>query len=137
MFAEATRVQIRLYLGASRMYLSSDPRLESAITNAQSEADGGAAPDNTTELLILGILTDLGTVETQLKKLWSKAIAVDIEGLKVDAARAMGMLRMEGRRLVGHLADTLRYRPLRDVFSSVAPSDESGGGGGQLQQYGQ
>lgn len=116
-FIEAERVEIRRYLGFSRMYLQTDPRLESAITTAQSAADGGAAPDSSTEALIRATLTDLGTLENSLKALWPQAQALAAGSLRLDVARAAAMLRAEGRRLVGVIADQLEIAPRRDVFA--------------------
>lgn len=124
-FTETDRTKIRHALGFAAIFLQAEPILESAISSVQSVADGGTRPDNSTELQIKAWLVDIDTVETQLKKLWGKAIAVDVEGLKVDAARAMGVLRMEGRRLVNAISTALSTTPRRDVFSS-APPDDSG-----------
>jgi hypothetical protein len=115
---EAERVQIRKYLGFSRLFLQIEPRLESVITTVQSIADGGSAPNNTTELEIRARLADLAALETALKDLWTQAQALDADGLKIDVARAISSLRNEGRRMVGYIADALEISPKRDVFGA-------------------
>lgn len=117
-FTEPERVQIRRYLGCSRLYLQGDHRLESVMTSVQSIADGGSAPDGSTEDLIRATLADLAALEGSMKALWAQAQALDADGLKIDAARAMAVLRAEGRRLVGCIADQLEFHPRRDVFSA-------------------
>lgn len=116
-FTEAERVRVRRYLGYSRLYLQTDPRLESVLTSVQSEADGGAAPDSSTEDLIRALLADLAELEVAMKALWAQAQALDADGLKIDVARAMTVLRSEGRRLIGAIADQLEVNPRRDVFA--------------------
>ena len=117
-FSEGERVQIRRYLGYSRLYLQSDPRLEAVMTSVQSQADGGSSPDSSTEDLIRSLLGDLVELQRSMKALWAQAQALDADGLKIDVARAMAVLRSEGRRLVGEIADQLEIHPRRDVFVS-------------------
>lgn len=131
-FTEAERVQIRSYLGASRMYIASDPRLESAITNAQTSAEGGSAPDDSTETYIRSLIVNLQGVDTRIKALQAQKGASAVDEIRVDPAREHGRLCKEGRMWVARLSDVLRYRPLRDVFGGIEPE---GDGGGQLQQY--
>jgi hypothetical protein len=117
-YTEAVRVQIRRYLGFGGIWRGENQRLESAITATQAEVDGGIHPDNSTETAVLGYLESLASVETRLAELHESMIANQIETIKIDPARAMLALRAEGRRFVGYLSDTLRTRPLRDVFST-------------------
>jgi hypothetical protein len=117
-FSESQRVQIRRYLGYSRLNLAMDPRLESVLTTVQSVADGGSFPDSSTEDLIVATLASLVSLESKMVLLWDQAQAVDADGLKIEVPRAMIMLRMEGRRLIGIISDTLEVKPKRDVFSS-------------------
>jgi len=116
-FSEAERVQVRRYLGCSRLYLQSDPRLESVMTSVQAAADGGSAPDGSTEDLLRQTLADLAELKVRMKDLWAQAQALDADGLKIDVARAMAVLRSEGRLLVGVIADQLEVAPRRDVFA--------------------
>lgn len=117
-FTEAERVKIRRYLGASRLFLSSDPRLESAITTIQSIADGGSAPDSSTEDDVRAALTTLATIDTYLDECAELAMAAEDEGTRVDYGYRMGIACKRGRMLVGLISDALEYRPLRDVFSA-------------------
>lgn len=87
------------------------------MTAIQSRVDGGSFPDSSTEEAIRGHLASLNTLEKAMQDLWSQAQALDADGLKIDVARAMAVLRSEGRRLVGYLADALDVSPLRDVFA--------------------
>jgi hypothetical protein len=122
-FTEAERVKVRRYLGFAAIYLQAEPMLENALSAVQSTADGGTRPDNSTELDIRELLTHLATIETKLRELWNCSKTLKVDDVTVDPARAMLMLRMEGRRLVGYLAVALGTRPVRDVFSGVPPRD--------------
>lgn len=121
-WTESDRVTIRHYLGFAAIYTQADPRLENALTAIQAVSDGGTRPDNSSELQVRGWLADLILIETNLRNLWNKAMALTVDELKVDPVRGMQMLRMEGRRLVTNLATILSTRPRRDVFSSLSPN---------------
>lgn len=116
-FTEAERVKIRRYLGYSRRYVSSDPRLESAITTIQSTADGGSFPDSTSEAEIRTILAALATVETQLDECSAAAMALRDGDSEIDFGYRFQVARTRGRMLVGSLSDVLEISPIRDIFS--------------------
>tara|TARA_B100001123_G_scaffold393807_1_gene474067 strand:- start:2475 stop:2870 length:396 start_codon:yes stop_codon:yes gene_type:complete len=115
-FTESDRVKIREYLGTSRLFEDYDPRVESAITAIQSTADGGAAPDDSSELRIREYLASLEAIEVQLTSLQNKYLAVTADEVRVDCQRAMAALRSEGRRWVGRLSDILDCTPRHDAF---------------------
>ena len=117
-FTGSERARIRRWLGVSRHETSVDV----AITAAQSEVDGGSAPDEATEFAIRSDLESLEVLQGNMKALWAQAQALDADGLRIDVARAMAVLRAEGRRLVAHIADALATRPRRDVFVGRDPS---------------
>ncbi len=117
-YTESERVQIRRYLGFPAIRQGDDPRLESAISSSQSRADGGTMTDSSTETAVRGYLTSLSAIETQLQNLWASMLATQIETIQIDPARGALALCMEGRRFVGHIADALDTRPLRDVFAA-------------------
>lgn len=121
-FSEAERVQIRRWLGYSAMYASRDPILESAITAAQSLADGGSRPDNTTELAVRGWLTELATIETRWKDLYEQMQAHKLNDLTIDPHRGLAGLFKIGRTYVGFLSDALSTPVKRDVFSAPIPT---------------
>jgi hypothetical protein len=121
-WSEADRASLRHYLGFAPLFKQADPRLESALTSVQAEADGGTQKDNSSELLIRGWLADLATVEGRLREVWTEAEAHKVEDLSVDPYRGMALLRSEGRRLVGNIARILSTRPRHDVFSAAEPN---------------
>lgn len=123
-WTELEKVNIRRYLGVSNTFVQFDPAVEQAIVAALATADGGNQPDSTLQTVIQSTLTDLETLEADQKALWKQASASKIDELIVDPARALFLLRAEGRRLVGYLSDHLNVRPRRDVFSAKAPGYE-------------
>jgi len=121
------KVTIRRYLGTSNLFQQYDPSVEDAIISVLAVADGGAQDDTTVQEAIVLVLTDLATLETNLKSLWKQFSANVIDELQVDAVRARAALLAEGRRLVGVISDMLGVAPRRDVFSSKAPGFEAMG----------
>lgn len=126
MFSEGDRVLIRQYLGASRMYITSDPRLESSITNAQSVEDGGSAPDGSTESMILSIIDVLQATDAAIINLDSQQGALGVQKIQIDSTREMARLRSKGRMFVGRLSAQLNYRPIFDVFGLPPPPSPTG-----------
>ena len=117
-WVENDRSLIREMLGFSAIFLQADPRVEFAITSIQAIADGGTRPDNSSELRMRGYMADYQLILTSLKKLWPVAIATQADDVKIDAARAMAVLRSEGRRIVMRACVMLGVHPRFDVFSS-------------------
>jgi len=117
-WTETDRVQIRDMLGFGAIFLQADPRLETAITAVQAVADGGTRPDTSTELFIRTLIADFQLVLTSLKALWNKAIAVQVDEVKVDVYRGRQMLCQDGRRIVNRLSAVLSTHPRRDVFGT-------------------
>jgi len=124
-WAEVDRVQIRMYLGASSMWLQSDSRLESAITNSQAVSDGGTRPDNSTELAMRGVIGSLQIVDKQLVALANQQGATAVSTTKLDAAREGARLKGEGRMWVHRLARFLDTFPYADIYGA-APSRATG-----------
>jgi hypothetical protein len=123
MFTEAERVQIRRWLGYSAMYASRDPILESAITSAQTIAEGGGRPDDTTEVAVRGWVTQLATIETKWIDLLDQMQAYKVEdAATVDPVRGLAGLKQIGRMYVGFLSDALSTPVKRDVFGSPTPT---------------
>lgn len=116
-FSEAERVQIRRWLGYPAIVSQAVLRLENAITLAQSVADGGGRPDNSTELAVRGYLAQLVVIDTALTDSVSKGMALRVDGsTDLDYARRYALAARDGRRLVGELGDVLDTSPIRDVF---------------------
>lgn len=113
-FSEAQRVRIRRFMGWPQA--STEPNYDSQITRIQSIADGGNQPDGSAEDEAKVILTDLGTVEEQLRTYWGQMEADKVSTLRIDSGRAMMLLRSEGRRLVRNLAVLLDAPVHVDVF---------------------
>lgn len=117
-FTEADRVEIRYYTGASAVFLQAWPALENAITAVQSTGDGGTRPDNTTELKVLAIITELQEIDGRRTALRSRYEAGKVDELGVDPVRGGAAARMDGRIAVGRLCRMLGLKgPLADVFS--------------------
>jgi hypothetical protein len=118
------RSNIRHFLGYGAIFKQADLRLENAMTAIQSETDGGSQPDSTSENAARAIVADLQTVECMLKAQWQSFAVGRADKVRIDAVRAMGALRMEGRRLVTGLSSVLATSPRRDAFASTQPNPD-------------
>lgn len=127
-FSESERANIRRYLGLASLYLKNYSRFEDAITLTQSVSEGGQMPDSSTENLIRNALTKLALVETKLEALWDQAQVVEMgsDQVKINPARGAFHLRMEGRRHIATISNTIACVPIADFFSGeiVDLSDE-------------
>lgn len=128
-WAEADRVQIRMYLGYSDQFLQADPRLESAITNSQSLSDGGTRPNpspSAAETQARAIIVLLQGIDTSLNNLanYAGAVAADGDVTKVDAARETARLQGLGRMYVHRLARIFDTLPITDIYGAAPDADE-------------
>ena len=117
-FTQAQRVQIERYMGWPPPNV--EPQYQAFVSTLQSTADGGSMPDGSRETYIVGLLTQLATVQDRLDDLWEAMHSGGVKGLPIDPVRGMSALRMEGRRLVHDLARMLNHTPLADAFSSAS-----------------
>lgn len=124
-FTEAQRVQIRDALGFAALFEQADPRLENAITAIQAIADGGNRPDNSSQLSALAIVCEIQGCYCQLLALRQQLAVLRADKVHIDAARAIIMVRSEGRRLVTRLSAALSTNPRRDIFSASEPKLDS------------
>jgi hypothetical protein len=117
-FTDAEKVQIRRWMGGSFLFINIDQRLESAMTTVENLPDSAATEDYITNTL----LVQLAATDTQLQSLRTKFLALDADEVKIDAVRAMGALRSEGRRYSQQLAHSLGFNAiLRDPWSMSSP----------------
>jgi hypothetical protein len=150
-YAEVDRSWIRRYVGYGAIFMQAEPRLENAITATQSQADGGARPDSSTENNIKGIiygfaavvgtqtgvtpgpasttgitfatpaLPGLITIESNIATMTSLLGTTHVDEVEVDGARETARLRQEGARLCHQLARMLGMKGVRANIFSSAP----------------
>ena len=124
MFTEVDRVQIRQYLGYSGLWLQLDPRLESAISNIQSVADGGTRPTSDTENLVRSYVDKLQDIDDSLDGLDDYQATEEADGNKFDVVKEDNRLRRKGRMYVHRLAKALDTKPRADIYASTDASDD-------------
>ena len=115
-FTAEQKQRIREYMGSAPLYRQYDPALESAMTTIENLDDGGA-----TTARVISLLALLADVESKLQGAWCSPEVASANKVSLDYVRGAGFMAMEGRRLVGRLADIFDYSPKRDVFSPRAP----------------
>ena len=128
-FTEADRVQIRGFLGYSSQFLQADPRLESAMTNAQSLSDGGTRPNpspSAAENQVRVIIANLQSIDTSMMNLqqFAGVTKADKGEAFIDAAREDARLRALGRMWVHRLARLFDTLPISDIYSMAPEGDE-------------
>lgn len=111
---DAQRTQVRRYLGVSLIVRDAAwVEADTVLDTLDGLSDGGATEDH-----VVALLDALALIETQMTESRDLAMSRDAGGgVSVDYGRRIAVLGMEGRRLVGQLADVLQYPPRRDVFS--------------------
>lgn len=130
-WTEAEKANLRAYLGFPSLFANYEPRLENAITAVQSTADGGALSSSATQDRMRSVLTQLATLESKMTELQCSYSIMEAgtDNVKLDAGRALFLLRMEGRRLIGQLSISLGTRPIRDYFTGVPIRSDADGQG--------
>jgi len=109
-FTSTQRVQIRRWLGFPSLF-----RYESILESAMDGVDVD------TETVIVGWLSNLDTLETQLTVRYDQVEAAKVDELEIDTARGNLVLYREMRRYIGHISDALRTPPKRDVTVGAVP----------------
>lgn len=130
-WTETEKANLRAYLGYPSLFHQYEPRLENAITAVQSTADGGALSSSATQDRMRSVLTQLATLESKITELQCSYSIMEAgtDNVRLDAGRALFLLRMEGRRLIGQLSIPLGTRPIRDYFTGVDIRSDADGQG--------
>lgn len=111
-FSNTERASIRRFMGRSPLGRGFDSDLEGKIAAVEQMSDGGA-----TEGVVRTALTTLAAREARIEELLTMAEVGNTPEANLDAARAIEVVKMDCRRLVGIISDAIDYRPIRDVFS--------------------
>lgn len=125
-FTDDQRAQVRKYLGYSRLFINSNPILESAMTAVEQLNDGGS-----TFTAIVNVLVQLAAVEAQISSNMLTMIAggsaIDGE-LTYDPIRGDYSLRRVGQALINQIAIPLATSPVVSYFfpMRVDPTGEVG-----------
>ena len=121
---EAFRVQIRTYLGYAEMWLQADPRLESAITQIQSRANGGDRPDDSAENQLRLLIQKCQDVDQKLDALDDMQGIGRMDDASFNPVREDARLRRKGRMYVYRMAKLLDTEPRGDVFGTSPAQGE-------------
>lgn len=110
----AQRTSIRRYLGYSARFAQLDTALEFALDSIETDADA--------EALVLVLLGKLDGVSTRLDGVYTRLKAIQVgDGLKLDGAKEVMMIRSEGRRFAGQLAAVFGVQVRHDAFGAFGP----------------
>ena len=110
-FTTAQKASIRLYLGYPAVHRYANPRLEGALEVIGQDTDSSA--------LVLGILTQLASIETTIQASYQMSgikRAEDVEFFQTGAGSVVQMQRNFGRRLCGQLSIIIGVDLAGDAF---------------------
>jgi hypothetical protein len=135
-YSNAQLNTIYSYLGYN-FYLEFDPHIKNMILATQSTVDGGSQPDNSLQLQVLSICTNLATVDQNLLNLQSlDFISTSSSGAKLDVARGDFLLRKQGRALIKQLCIIFALKGVRQDYYSRSPlHNEMADGGNSRFPY--
>lgn len=120
-FTFQERALIRRYLGFSLLFTNANTMLENAMNTLDGLQDGGA-----TQGLMSAALVEIQGIEAQISQYQQVLLGSEVTGeIKVDAARAIAVLRQEGTSAINKIAFPLSMSPARAYFYP-SPIDDSG-----------
>lgn len=114
---DTQKASIRRYLGYPDWRQGAYSLLEGRMSVLSDEG----------EIEVEGLLTDIGTIETRIKAIYSLQHVTRAEEVELRGPEGVASLRMEGRRLVEQLAAMLGVPIERNAFAT---------GGGSFGQAG-
>jgi len=127
-FSTSEIEEIRLYLGFDRLFLASNPYLDSVLQAIQSTADHGSAPDSTTENLVRAKLQQVVAIDGYIFQILSEPTNIAVTEiptgltnnavLKQDYKAALRALRKNGTDCIQAISIAVGLKPLRFYFYS-------------------
>lgn len=114
----AQRAQVRMYLGWSARFHSTDSRLEQAM-----DALAGTPED---ESLIVAELGRLTAIDTEISDTSTTGKVTSLGKIELRAAYRLSVLRARGRQAAARIASILGVRILSDAFSGGGPAAFAG-----------
>jgi hypothetical protein len=111
-FTSAQKASIRRYMGWSARFHQVDTALEQAMSAVEGE------PHDATYDLIDGWLAQLADINTRITDAYGRLKAKVVGSITLPGHDEIGMLRSEGRRIVGQMAATFGVEVRHDAFSS-------------------
>ena len=109
---DAQRAEVRRFLGYPDASAGLYSQLEGRMTAISAAG----------EATVVAVLTDLATLETKLKAIWSTAHVTRAEEVELASPSGMAALRQEGRRLCWALGQILGSSVERTPFDTGSGS---------------
>lgn len=106
---DAQRAEVRRFLGYPDSSLG-----EYSVLEGRMDAISAAG-----EAIVVAVLTDLATLETKLRAVWSTAHVTRAEEVGLAAPAGLAALRQEARRLCYSLGQSLGVSVERTPFDSA------------------
>lgn len=132
-FTETQKVEIRTWLGWSERFHQENTALEMAMSAVGQIAEAQAKVEE--------ILTKLDSIETAITSALGRLKALKVGSIGLPGEKEIAVLRQEGRRWVGKLADRFGVDVEDDVFSPgrrrgfSSGAGSWGSGGGNVMRF--
>jgi hypothetical protein len=118
-YTDLQRVQLRGYMGMSKLFASSNAIFENVLNTIQGTIDDGSTFNQT-----VLILNQLLALDTRIATNSTLMLATNVTGEVVfDAIRADAGLRRIGRALINQLATIFSMKPSKDYYSAAEIDD--------------
>lgn len=129
-WSSTEKAQLRAYLGNAAIFRQWNTALDNAILAVQSMSDGGSRPDDGDQLLIRVWMGKIASIETKIEALYCQLPieAAGKDNVRLDAARALVVLKSQGKMLIGRIAHSFSINPIHDYFgqAEIGVTGESG-----------
>lgn len=111
-FSATEKGKIRWFLGYTSRFYQVVTQLEQAMNAIDAEAEANVRAQ----------ITKLDTLVTEIEGARPRLKAIKVGSIELPQGMEIGVLRSEGRRMVGQVAATLGVPVVHDVFSASAPA---------------
>ena len=101
-----------------------------AITAVQAIADGGAIPDNSTQLAIINAMNNIVAIDGYRQNLYQLLFVQSADGTEkatIQPAAALFDLEMQGRKWINQIASQLGLSRLPKDYYGTMPIDTGDG----------
>ncbi len=114
----ANKADVRRYLGYPDINRDAHSALEGALVALSAEG----------ETVVTGLLSQLGTIDTQLQSSWSRQKVKRAEEVTLAGHDEIMALRQEGNRLAATIGTVFGVTPVRLPFAAMASAGPTGRG---------
>jgi hypothetical protein len=118
-YTDLQRVQLRGFMGMSKLFASSNAIFENVLNTIEGDIDDGSTFNQT-----ITLLTSLLALDARIATNSTLMLATQVTGeVLFDAIRADAGLRKIGRALINQLATIFSMKPSKDYYGAAELDD--------------